>query len=136
MWKPLNLSAQELSLAHHLGSKTIKAQIKAVAPEATGRIRIDAGEAETAAVAISRGMTFLVDDRAAIILLRNLYPNIPVLQTCQLISYAARIGLITCDAAQLLFNERIVQDLNFRVTRNKGSERLELLCNPPRCEGL
>ncbi len=46
---------------------------------------LDAGEAETLAVALNRGMNVATDDQAALRLLREEHPEVPVMRTSQLI---------------------------------------------------
>lgn len=133
LWKPTSVSLDELILANELSSKEIKTKLKEIIPELRGRVRVHPGEAETAAVAILRGWTFLGDDQAIITILRALYPRVSIIRTCQLISYAANNSFISCSEAQELFNERIAQKIFF-ASRNKNTEHLMVLCNPTRCE--
>ena len=133
LWKPTSVSLDELILANELSSKEIKTRLKQLKPDIKGRIRVHPGEAETAAIAISRAWTFLGDDQAIITILRALYPTVPIVRTCRLLSYAAYSDAISCPEAQEIFNERIAKEIFF-ASRNKNTEYLRILCNPARCE--
>ncbi|GIW31498.1 MAG: hypothetical protein KatS3mg071_1672 [Meiothermus sp.] len=88
------------------------------------------GEAEAAAIAITRGWTLLADDQAICDLLRCLYPQVPVLRTCALLELAVRAGHISCKKAAHLFNE-VLPTMGF-YARSRG-QVLRLRCRPPRC---
>lgn len=84
---------------------------------------------------MSRGFTFLVDDRAAVQLVRCFYPSVPVLRTCGLLAHAVKRGYLPCDEAADLFNRRLAQEMGFYASRKEGGvkQRLQLRCDPPRC---
>src|SRR5690606_5528288 len=82
-WEPIEPSVEELALAARLSSRAIREEAKARCPELRGRVELDAGEAEAVAIAVTRGWTILVDDQAAVNLLRCLYPRVPILRTCE-----------------------------------------------------
>ena len=134
-WQLAVPTASELTLASSFGNKSIRATVRQRCPDIRGRIELDTGEAETAAVAVSRGFTFLVDDRAAVQLVRCLYPNVPVLRTCGLLAHAANKRYISCDEAADLFNRRLAQEMGFYASRTEAGvkQRLQLRCDPPRC---
>lgn len=134
-WQPAVPTISELALASSFGNKSIRATVRQRCPEVRGRIELDVGEAEAAAVAVSRGFTFLVDDRAAVQLVRCLYPNVPVLRTCGLLAHAAKKGYVSCDEAANLFNRRLAQEMGFYASRKESGvkQRLQLRCGPPRC---
>jgi predicted nucleic acid-binding protein len=104
-------------------------------PDVRGRIEIDIGEAEAAAVAVSRGFTFLVDDRAAVQLVRCLYPEVTVLRTCGLLAHAVKKGHPPCKEAADLFNHRLAREIGFYASRKESgmTQHLQLRCDPPRC---
>jgi predicted nucleic acid-binding protein len=79
-------------LASEFRSKSIWERIRHSCPELTraGRKRLElgAGEAEVVAVAVKRRWTLLLNDQAAVNLVRCLYPEVPILPTCELLYYA------------------------------------------------
>lgn len=134
-WRTAAPTTSELALASTFRSKKIRVEVRRRCPDIRGRIELDAGEAEAAAVAASRGFAFLVDDRAAVQLVRCLYPGVPVLRTCGLLAHAVRKGHLPCDEAADLFNRRLAREMGFYTSRREagGKQRLRLLCGPPRC---
>ncbi len=84
---------------------------------------------------MSRGFTFLVDDRAAVQLVRCLYPSVPVLRTCGLLAHAVKKGYLPCDEAADLFNRRLAREMGFYASRKEDGMReyLQLRCGPPQC---
>ena len=77
----------------------------------------------------------LLEDQAAIELLRCLYPTVGIVRTCSLLEYAAKAGYLPCPEAAELFNHRLAEDWGFFVRRraNNQPERLWLRCDPPEC---
>lgn len=135
-WEPVQPSEDELGLAARLSSKTIRSRMRYACPEVSRRkTELDAGEAEAAAIAITRGWTFLTDDQASTDLLQCLYSSVPVLGTCTLLVHATERGILTCEEASELFNSRMVDELGFWATRRAGSsrQRLWLCCDPASC---
>ncbi len=134
-WQPAALTISELALASSFRDKRIRAEVRQRCPDIRGRIELDIGEAEAAAVAVSRGFTFLVDDRAAVQLVRCLYPEVTVLRTCGLLVHAAEKGYLPCDAAADLFNRRLAREMGFYASRKEDgvTQHLQLRCGPPRC---
>lgn len=134
-WHPATPTAHELALASSFRSKEIGARVRQRCPDVRGRVKLDVGEAEAAAVAVSRDLTFLVDDRAAVQLLRCLHPNVPVRRTCGLLAHAVKKGHLPCDEAAGLFNRRLVREMGFYASRRETDTRqyLQLRCGPPRC---
>jgi hypothetical protein len=59
---------------------------------------VDDGEARTAAVAISRGLRVVTDDRAALRLLRGLEPPPPVVTTPEWLKLWAEVGEVPAEA--------------------------------------
>lgn len=131
LWVPLTPNQEELDRAAYLAGRDVRSEVRRRCPDLIGRINLDAGEAETVAIAAARGMTILVDDQAAVNLLRCLYPEIRFVRTCEMLRCAAENGLRSCDEVAEVFNRRIVEDLGFYARR--GVERLYLRCDPPAC---
>jgi hypothetical protein len=81
LWEPVEPTEEELILAIHFRSKEIKEEVRQRCPEIRrSRIRLGAGEAETAAIAVTRGWTFLTDDQASVDLIGCLFPHMPILR--------------------------------------------------------
>lgn len=139
LWEPAHPTEEELALAAYFRSNEARDELRRRCPEIRReRTKLAMGEAETAAVAISRRWTFLTEDQAAVELVRCLYPDVPVLRTCGLLLHAVERGHIACKEAAHLFNHRLEEEVDFRVSRETdtgtGRERLHLLCDPPRFE--
>ena len=134
-WQPAAPTTGELALASSFRNRKIRAEVRRRCPDVRGRVELDAGEAEAAAVAVSRGFAFLVDDRAAVQLVRCLYPGVPVLRTCGLLAHAVKRGYLPCEEAADLFNRRLGREMGFYASRRKDGVRkdLRLRCGPPRC---
>ena len=135
-WEPVDPDGNELALASRLSNRSIRGEVREACPDVTRpRIELNPGESEAAAIAIARGWTFLTDDQASAILLRCLYPDVPVLRTCSLPVHAVEQDHLSCDDASEIFNRHIVDDLGFWAFRKTGGnqERLWLRCDPPRC---
>lgn len=131
-WLPVDPTVEELSLATRLSSRVVRAEVREACPELRKRrIELDAGEAEAVAIAVSRGWTILVDDQAAVDLLRCLYPTVPVVRTCQILVHAVQRGTVSCPDAARLFNEVMVGELGFFASRR--GKRLFLGCDPLGC---
>lgn len=111
--------------------------MRAVCPEISRKkVELDLGEAEAAAIAATRGWTFLTDDQASVELLRCLYPNVPIQRTCTLLLYAAEQGVLSCEEAANRFNSRIVEELGSglsadRPTYDSASGSAAILQNAP-----
>ena len=103
-WAPAPLSAEELQQAELFVSPATWAAAEARDP--TRRIkRVSRGEAECAAVAVTRGWTFWTDDAAIVDLLAVLHPAQPVERISDLLIRAAHEGLIGCQEAADLYND-------------------------------
>jgi hypothetical protein len=103
-WHPVDLSYDELRQARYFASTAAR--------EAAHRIeskfkvkRVSAGEAEAAAVAVTRGWTLWSDDAAIVNLLAALYPGHPVERISDLVIRAAQEGLLLCQEAADLYND-------------------------------
>lgn len=133
-WHPIELDEEALSVAANYRTKEGRADIRKKCPDLVGRAKIDPGEAEVLALASKHSWTMLVDDNAAVSVARCLYPNIPVIRTCQLLAHMAIKDLRPCETLARLFNSNIVDKQRFYAYRNGGKERLWLYCEPPRCD--
>lgn len=136
LWEPVEPSEDELVLASCLSSKTIRSEARRVCSEMSRKkVELRSGEAEAAAIAITRGWTFLTDDQASAELLACLYPGIPIQRTCTLLVHAVEKEIMTCGEASELFNKRMVDELGFWATRRAGGSRqhLWLRCDPANC---
>jgi len=132
LWTSIELSQSEYTLALSFRDKAIWD----TCPSGTRKRKkaLGPGEAEVLAVAISRGWTALLDDQAAVDLLRSLAPDHPVLRTCALLVEAVRRHLIDCQIAEHLFNEQICKGLLFHCRDPNTGQLLRLRCDPPRCQ--
>ena len=136
LWEPVEPSKDELVIAARLSNRTIRSEVHRTCPEVSRKkMELDPGEAEAAAIAITRGWTFLTEDQAAVDLLGCLYPDVPVQRTCTLLVHAVEQEILTCEEASEMFNRRVVDELGFWATRREdGSrQRLWLRCDPARC---
>lgn len=131
-WRSIDPTSEELTLAAYLNSHAIREPMRQKCTGARGRIELDAGEAEAVAMAVTRSMTILVDDQAAVNLLRCLYPHVPIVRTCQLLVHAVRIKATTCHQAATLFNDVMVKEHGFYARRS--GQQIYLLCDPARCK--
>jgi hypothetical protein len=103
-WTPATLSTEELHQAERLATPATWAAAEARDP--TRRIkRLGRGEAECAAVAITRGWTLWTDDTAILDLLALLHPTQPVERISDLVIRAAREGWLGCQEAADLYND-------------------------------
>ena len=136
LWEPVEPSKDELVLAVRLSNRTIRSVVHRTCPDVSRKkMELDPGEAEAAAIAITRGWTFLTEDQASVELLGCLYPDVPVQRTCMLLVHAVEQAILTCEEASELFNRRVVDELGFWATRRANStrQRLWLRCDPTRC---
>jgi hypothetical protein len=130
-WEPVQPTPEELSHAAYLSSRAVREDARARCSALKGRIELDSGEAESVAIAAGRDWTLLVDDQAAVNLLKCLYPHVRVLRTCELLVHAALTGTIACPDAADLFNTVIVGELGFHA--RLAGKHLRLRCDPTRC---
>ncbi len=136
LWEPAEPGKDELALAAYFSSKRVRADVQDKCPRIRRtRVELHPGEAEAAAIAVSRGWTFLTEDQASVELVQCLYPEVPVLRTCSLLMQAVKQGYLSCEEAADLFNQRIVDELGLWVYRRSDSkrERLWLRCKPLKC---
>jgi predicted nucleic acid-binding protein len=132
LWQPIELTEEELALAHRFSLREIWKETRNVDPRFTKR-GLGAGEAEACAVAVKRNWTLLIDDQPAIELLGGLGHSVPHVRTCKLLKHAVDNDYISCEEAMHLFNDEIVDRYGFHATRSKGAQRLWFRCNPPEC---
>ncbi len=118
-WQPLSLSSAELQMAAALADPTTWTRAEEADP--TVRIKkVSRGEAECAAVAVTRGWTLWSDDAAIIDLLAVLHPGHPVERISDLVVRAVRQGLIDCEDAVHLHNNVFKGTLGLWTTRTLG----------------
>jgi hypothetical protein len=110
-WQPIELSRDELRLAHTLTMEETRRRVRKIDPAFKSR-RIDPGEAECAAVAISRDWTLWSDDQAIISLIRALKPYCQVERICGLLERAVSERLMICPDAAHLYNDIFKGELN------------------------
>lgn len=132
LWNGVALTKEEYALALSFRDKAI--WDKCPAGNRKRKKGLGAGEAEVLAVAISRKWTILLDDQAAVDLLRCLAPDLTVLRTCALLVKAVERKLIDCRSAENLFNEQICGELLFNCKDPESGKYLKFRCDPPRCQ--
>jgi len=102
-WDSVALSSSELAQARFFESRAAFLQAKSANPTIKRR-RVDAGEAECAAVAVTRGWALWTDDAAIIDVLAALHPGHSVERVSDLLSRAVREALLACEEAADLYN--------------------------------
>jgi hypothetical protein len=102
-WQPVELSVGEVRLARYLASPAAR-QVARMLDPTFRALRIDPGEAECAAVAISRGWRLWSDDQAIVALVRTLHPHCVAERLCGLLVRGVDEGLIACPDAAHLYN--------------------------------
>jgi hypothetical protein len=131
-WQAVELSGSELALAMYLVSKQAREDAQNILA-ARGQVlkakRVDPGEAECAAVAVSRGWRLFSDDGGIYGLLKALYPTHPVERSCGLLVQAVRAGLLPCKDAAVLYNDVFKKQWTLHTT-------LEFRCigDKPSCQ--
>lgn len=109
-WNPAALSIEEIKQQEMLSSGAIWEDSR-VSHSGRRNARIGRGEAECAAVAISRGLTLWSDDAAIVSLLAVLHPDHPVERISDLVIRAAREEHLSCQEAADLYNDIFKQRL-------------------------
>jgi hypothetical protein len=104
------LTLAELNDAQRLLHPATRVEARAINPAFKYK-RIGLGEAEAAAVALSRGWTLWSDDAAIVGMLAALHPGQPVERIGRLLMRAVDEGLLDCDEATHLYNVTFKQDL-------------------------
>ena len=103
-WLPAELSVAELALADSFAHPATWQRAAAIDPAVRVK-RIGRGEAECAAVAVTRGLTLWSDDAAIVDLVTTLHPGHPVERINDLLARAVREELMACEAAAGLYND-------------------------------
>ena len=125
-WTPVTLSGAELHRQETFASPAT--WTAAEAREPTRRIkRVDRGEAECAAVALTRGWTLWTDDAAILDLLAVLHPDQPVERISDLLARAAREGLLGCQEAASLYNDVFRGTLGLWTTRTLACDNDQVI---------
>jgi len=130
LWTPIELSEDELRFAHTLTSTSVRAQVGQKDPTFKSR-RVDPGEAECAAVAITRGWTLWSDDQAIVSLVRALHPLCNVERLCGLLVRAVAEGLIDCPNAAHLYNQVFKGELSLWSKLSLHCDRGVATCREP-----
>jgi hypothetical protein len=102
-WRPVLLSPAELQLAASFVDPATWRRAETANPAVQIK-KVDRGEAECAAVAVTRGWTLWSDDAAIVDLLAALHPGCHIERISDLLARAAREGLITRQEAADLYN--------------------------------
>jgi hypothetical protein len=121
-WRPTPLSPNELQLAATFVDPATWRRAEAADP----RVRIkklDRGEAECAAVAVTRRWRLWSDDAAVVGLLAALYPNHPTERISDLLERAVAERLIPCDDATHLYNNDFKTTLRLWARLTAACER-------------
>lgn len=113
LWVSATPTLDELSLATALSSREERQRAKAIDPRL--RIaRVDPGEAECAAIAITRSLPFWSDDSGMVPMLRILYPEVQVFRTCALLAESVNKGFLTYPDALGLYEGVFKSQLGLR----------------------
>lgn len=121
-WRSAALSLDELRLAASFVEPATWRQAE-TANSAVRIKKLDRGEAECAAVAVTRGWRLWSDDAAVVGLLAALYPDQPVERISDLLARAVTERLIPCVDAADLYND------GFKATLRLWT-RLTAVCVP------
>ena len=67
--------------------------------------------------------------------MKNLYPAVIVLRTCEILIKMVEAKLITCPTAEKLFNKEMVEKYGFIVNKKVDGKRQKLIisCNSAKC---
>jgi hypothetical protein len=130
LWQAVELSPQELQLAAYFTSRQAREDAQRVMT-AQGQVfsakKVDLGEAECAAVAVTRGWRLLSDDSGIVGLMKAFHPQLPVQRSCGLLVQAVQSKLLSCKDAADLYNEvfkkrwHLFTKLEFRCRGGKPS---------------
>lgn len=127
-WSPVALTVAELLDAQRLRHPMTRSAARAINPAFKYK-RIGAGEAEAAAVAVSRGWTLWSDDAAVVGLLAALHPSHPVERIGRLLIRAVTEGHLSCVEAAHLYNSTFKQDLGLWTSLTLRCHRGRLIAN-------
>jgi hypothetical protein len=125
-WQPVSLSTDELQATADLLNPATWRRATEIDPSVRVK-RVDRGEAECAAVALTRGWTLWSDDAAIIALLGALYPGRPVERISDLLARGVCEGLISCQEAADLYNDVFKGRLKLWTRLVLGCEGGELI---------
>ena len=124
--RPVRLSYGELVRGRYFASPAARIDARRANP-ARRVTRISAGEAESAAVAVTRGWTLWSDDTAIVNLLAALHPGHPVERISHLLVRAVREGLLPCQEAADLYNQAFKRTLGLSTVLTLTCENGELV---------
>ena len=110
IWSPVALTETELRDAQRLLQPATRIAAQQINPAFKFK-RVGGGEAEAAAVALSRGWTLWSDDAAIVGLLAAMHPEHPIERIGRLLMRAVNEGLLSCEDAAHLYNGTFKQDL-------------------------
>ncbi|GAA5504208.1 hypothetical protein Dxin01_03977 [Deinococcus xinjiangensis] len=127
LWQPATPTLAELQLAHELTKRETRARAKAQ-NTALRIARVDPGEAEAAALAITRGWTFWSDDNGIVPLIRTLYPAVTLERTCALVARAVNERLLSWVEGHQLFEGTFKGQLDLHTTARLVWEAGEAKC--------
>lgn len=128
LWTPEPPTPGELEYARYLTSKEARALAKARNPQL--RLgRADPGEAECAAIAVSRsGWRLWSDDSGIVPLVRTLHPECTVERTCALVARAVNEGLLTFAQGHELYEHTFKVELGLHTSVSLGWQDGQALC--------
>ncbi len=130
LWVPVAPTLEELRLADDLTSREERERAKAI--DRTLKIaRVDPGEAECAAIAITRSISFWSDDSGMVPLLRALYPQVAVWRTCALLAEAVNQDLLSYPEALELYEGVFKGELGLRSKAVLQRVRKKAVCVLP-----
>ena len=116
LWTPAEPTASELELALRLRRRETREQARTEAARQKLPVlrvaRIDPGEAECAALAITREWRFWSDDSGMVPLLRALYPQVLVERSGALVARAINEGLLSYVDGRHLYEDVFKTELN------------------------
>lgn len=127
IWRPAQLSITELRQAHYFTTPLARDHAKQVDPSARIR-RISQGEAECAAVAVTRGWVLWTDDNAIVNLIGALFPGHPVERISDMLIRAVHEGLIACQDAADLYNNVFKDSLSLWSSLSARCCNGQLVC--------
>lgn len=135
LWLTVELTSEELELARLFNNSN---NIQKLSNNNIIKRKLGIGEAEISAVAKTRNLVALIDDQAAIALMKNLYPTVTVWRTCEILIKMVEIKLITCPMAEKLFNKEMVEKYGFIVNKKVDGKRQKLIisCDSANCRWI
>ena len=130
LWDPISLDHNELELAFGFRDRSsVRERMRAAnCSRVRHRGTLSRAGAEAVALALTRNLTLLTEDRAAVDLVKCLYPSVTVLRTSDLLLCAAELGHVTCEEAAHIFNDLLPRVRNYPLPRD--GRRMRLRCHP------